>query len=65
MYTSGKFFLLNGEYAMIVTFKSLFLLVTYGRFPIEQPLFIRKDGSLVNQILEVPLMKDLPKGLYG
>jgi len=64
MYTSVSFSP-DGEYAMIVTLKKPFsYLVTYGRFPSSTSIY-KKDGSLVNQILEVPLIEDLPKGFMA
>lgn len=55
----------DGEYAMIVSLNKPFsYLVTYGRFPSSTSIY-KKDGSLVNQILEVPLIEDLPKGFMA
>lgn len=55
----------DGEYAMVVTLSRPFsYLVTYDRFPSSTAIY-KKDGSLVNQILEVPLIEDLPKGFMA
>ncbi len=55
----------DGEYAMVVTLNRPFsYLVTYNRFPSITAIY-KKDGSLVNQILEVPLIEDLPKGFMA
>ena len=55
----------NGEYVMVVTINKPFsYLVTYSRFPSTTTIY-KNDGSLVNKILEVPLIEDLPKGFMA
>jgi len=55
----------DGEYAMIVTVNRPFsYLVPYYRFPSKTNVY-DKNGSLVSEILEVPLIEDLPKGFMA
>ncbi len=55
----------DGEYVKIVTVKRPFsYLVPYYRFPSETSIY-DKNGGLVSEILEVPLIEDLPKGFMA
>jgi len=55
----------DGEYAMIVTVNRPFsYLVPYYRFPSKTNVY-DKNGTLVSEILEVPLIEDLPKGFMA
>lgn len=55
----------NGEYVMVVTVEQPFsYLVPYYRFPSTTTIY-SKDGDLVNTLLEVPLIEDLPKGFMA
>lgn len=55
----------DGEYAMIVTVSRPFsYLVPYYRFPSKTNVY-DKAGSLVSEVLEVPLIEDLPKGFMA
>ncbi len=64
MYTSISFSP-NGDYAMIVSVDRPFsYLVPYSRFPSKTNIYT-KDGGLVSELLEVPLIEDLPKGFMA
>ncbi|GMN11671.1 prolyl oligopeptidase family serine peptidase [Croceitalea sp. MTPC9] len=55
----------NGEYVMVVDVQKPFsYLVPYYRFPSKTSIY-NKDGNLVNTLLEVPLIEDLPKGFMA
>ncbi len=55
----------DGTYAMIVTIDKPFsYLVTYSRFPSKTSIY-KNDGTLVTDLLEVPLIEDLPKGFMA
>ena len=55
----------DGEYIMVSTVEKPFsYLVTYGRFPSKTVIY-DKSGKLVNTVLEVPLIEDLPKGFMS
>lgn len=55
----------DGAYVMVVTIQRPFsYLVTYSRFPSTTTIYT-KDGSVVQQVLEVPLIEDLPKGFMA
>lgn len=55
----------NGEYAMVTTVKRPFsYLVPYYRFPSKTVMY-DKNGGLISEILEVPLIEDLPKGFMA
>jgi dipeptidyl aminopeptidase/acylaminoacyl peptidase len=55
----------NGEYVMVVTVERPFsYLVPYSRFPSTTTVYSR-DGELVNTVLEVPLIEDLPQGFMA
>ena len=55
----------DGSYAMIVTIDRPFsYLVTYSRFPSKTSIY-KNDGTLVTDLLEVPLIEDLPKGFMA
>ena len=52
----------NGDYVMISKINKPFsYLVTYSRFPIETNIY-NKDGKFVSNLLNVPLIEELPKG---
>jgi dipeptidyl aminopeptidase/acylaminoacyl peptidase len=55
----------DGSYAMIVTIDRPFsYLVTYSRFPSKTSIY-KNDGTLATDLLEVPLIEDLPKGFMA
>jgi len=55
----------NGEYVMVTTINRPFsYLVPYYRFPSETKIY-DKNGTLVSEVLEVPLIEDLPKGFMA
>jgi len=55
----------NGEYVMVVTVEKPFsYIVPYYRFPSTTTIYT-KDGVLVNTLLKVPLLEDLPKGFMA
>ncbi len=55
----------NGEYVMVVTVEKPFsYIVPYYRFPSTTAIYT-KDGTLVNTLLKVPLLEDLPKGFMA
>ncbi len=55
----------DGQYVMVVTVEQPFsYLVPYYRFPSTTTLY-SSDGALVNEILKVPLIEDLPKGFMA
>jgi len=55
----------DGKYAKIVTLKRPFsYLVPYYRFPSKTNIY-DTNASLVSEILEVPLIEDLPKGFMA
>jgi len=55
----------DGNYVMITTIQKPFsYLVTYRRFPFKTAIF-DTNGNLVNTVLEVPLIEDLPKGFMA
>jgi dipeptidyl aminopeptidase/acylaminoacyl peptidase len=64
MYTSISFSP-DGEYAMVVNVDRPFsYLVPYSRFPSKTNIY-DKNGTLVSELLEVPLIEDLPKGFMA
>jgi dipeptidyl aminopeptidase/acylaminoacyl peptidase len=64
MYTSISFSP-NGAYAMVVTVDRPFsYIVPYRRFPSKTNIY-SKDGNLVFELLETPLIEDLPKGFMA
>ncbi len=64
MYTSISFSP-NGAYTMVVTVDRPFsYLVPYRRFPSKTNIY-SKDGNLVFELLETPLIEDLPKGFMA
>lgn len=55
----------DGEYIMVSTVEKPFsYLVTYSRFPSKTVIY-SKSGKMVNTVLEVPLIEDLPKGFMA
>ncbi len=55
----------NGEYVMVVTIEKPFsYLVPYYRFPSKTTVYT-KSGELVETVLEVPLVEDLPQGFMA
>ncbi len=55
----------NGAYAMVTTVKRPFsYLVPYYRFP-SKTIIYDKSGELISEVLEVPLIEDLPKGFMA
>ena len=55
----------NGEYIMVTSVKRPFsYLVPYSRFPSKTVIYNIK-GELISEILEVPLIEDLPKGFMA
>lgn len=55
----------DGNYVMVTHIKKPFsYLVPYYRFPSETNIYT-KDGELVNQVNQVPLTEDLPKGFMA
>lgn len=55
----------DGNYVMVTTIKKPFsYLVPYSRFPSKTTIY-KADGSLVNTVLEVPLIEDLPQGFMA
>ncbi len=55
----------DGDYVMVSHIKKPFsYLVPYYRFPSETNIYT-KDGQLVNQVNQVPLTEDLPKGFMA
>ncbi|MCY2687447.1 S9 family peptidase [Salinimicrobium sp. TH3] len=55
----------DGNYVMVSHIKKPFsYLVPYYRFPSETNIYT-KDGKLVNQVNQVPLTEDLPKGFMA
>ncbi len=55
----------DGEYAMVVSVNRPFsYLVPYYRFPSKTTIY-SKDGTLISELLEVPLIEDLPKGFMA
>lgn len=55
----------DGSYVMVTTIKKPFsYLVPYNRFPSKTVIY-KADGSLVNTVLEVPLIEDLPQGFMA
>lgn len=55
----------NGEYAMVTTVKRPFsYLVPYYRFPSKTAIH-NKNGELISEVVEVPLIEDLPKGFMA
>src|SRR6056297_668881 len=64
MYTSISFSP-DGAYIMVVTISRPFsYLVPYRRFPSKTNIY-SKEGDLVSELLEVPLIEDLPKGFMA
>ena len=64
MYTSISFSP-DGAYTMVVTLARPFsYLVPYRRFPSKTNIY-SKNGDLVSELLEVPLIEDLPKGIMA
>jgi dipeptidyl aminopeptidase/acylaminoacyl peptidase len=52
----------DGNYVMVSQIKKPFsYLVTYGRFPSQTDIF-DKQGKLITNLLETPLIEELPKG---
>ena len=55
----------DGNYAMITTVEKPFsYLVPYSRFPSKITIY-NKDGKMVQTVLEVPLIEDLPQGFMA
>ena len=55
----------NGEYIMVTTVEKPFsYLVPYSRFPSKSGIY-DTDGNLVKEVLNVPLIEDLPKGFMS
>ncbi|MEB8347424.1 prolyl oligopeptidase family serine peptidase [Flavobacteriaceae bacterium KMM 6898] len=55
----------DGSYIMAVTIDRPFsYLVPYYRFPLTTTIY-KNDGSLVQQVLKVPLIEDLPQGFMA
>lgn len=55
----------DGNYVMTTTIKRPFsYLVPYYRFPSVTTIY-KKDGTLVNEVLNAPLNEDLPKGFMA
>lgn len=55
----------DGEYVMVSTIEKPFsYLLTYHRFP-SKTIIYSKDGKIVNTVLEVPLIEDLPQGFMA
>lgn len=55
----------DGEYVMIATVERPFsYLVPYNRFP-SKTMIYTKDAKLVETVVEVPLIEDLPKGFMA
>ncbi len=55
----------DGNYIMITTIQKPFsYLVPYRRFPSKTAIY-DKNANLVNTVLEVPLIEDLPKGFMA
>lgn len=55
----------DGNYVMVSTVEKPFsYLVTYRRFP-SKTIIYTKDAKLVETVLEVPLIEDLPKGFMS
>ncbi len=55
----------DGDYVMVSHIKKPFsYLVPYYRFPSETNIYT-KDGKMVNQVNQVPLTEDLPKGFMA
>jgi dipeptidyl aminopeptidase/acylaminoacyl peptidase len=55
----------NGDYFLITSIHKPFsYLVTYSRFPTIYNLY-KSDGSIVKEMLNVPLIEDLPKGFMA
>ena len=64
LYTSISFSP-NGEYAMVRAVKRPFsYLVPYSRFPSKTVIY-NKNGDLISEVVEVPLIEDLPKGFMA
>ena len=52
----------DGNYVMVSQIKKPFsYLVTYGRFPSQTDVY-NKHGELVTNLLDTPLIEELPKG---
>ena len=61
----GVSFSPDGAYVMVTTVEKPFsYLVPYYRFPAKTTIYT-KDGQMVNTVLEVPLIEDLPKGFMA
>ena len=55
----------DGNYVMITQIKKPFsYLVTYSRFPSSTDIYT-KEGELVTNVLETPLIEELPKGFMA
>ena len=55
----------DGNYVMVTQIKKPFsYLVTYGRFPSQADIYT-KEGKLVTNILDTPLIEELPKGFMS
>jgi dipeptidyl aminopeptidase/acylaminoacyl peptidase len=64
MYT-GISFSPDGEYVMVTNVARPFsYLVPYNRFPTKTTIYT-KEARLVNMVLELPLIEDLPKGFMA
>lgn len=62
---SGISFSPDGNYVMVNTVEKPFsYLVPYNRFPSKTTIYT-KEAKLVNTVLEVPLIEDLPKGFMA
>lgn len=55
----------DGEYIMVTTIKKPFsYIVPYYRFPSTSTIY-KKDNSLVNEVVNTPLLEELPKGFMA
>jgi len=55
----------DGNFIMVTTIEKPFsYLVPYNRFPSKTVIY-DKDGKLINTIIEVPLIEDLPQGFMA
>ncbi len=64
MYNSVRFSP-DGSYVMVSSIEKPFsYLVPYYRFPSKTNIY-KSDGSLVNTLIEVPLIEDLPQGFMA
>lgn len=55
----------DGNYVMVTKIKKPFsYLVTYGRFPSQTDIY-NKKGEFITNLLDVPLIEELPKGFMS